>query len=393
MNKISKTLATALIVTLLVSVMAVGASAASVTQYSGYAGNGVQLNLGGLCPDSALKGNLNGLDVEKLLGSLGLNTSPSNGTAESTAPAESAQTPCPTGTTPPAVTYPASQTPNPAPSKAPGKTDAANTDTSTPASQAPESSAPVVKDSCENGCCPAGDNCATPGDCGREDCVLGSCPNAEQACDIGTNFTQSKTLLDQLNAFFAKCGIEFEKAYLYLSGCDETPETETPAPSDNGGTPSTPPVDEGETPSTPPVTPSTPPVDEGDNENIDNLSFEEQVAVLVNEQRAANGLAPLTLNASLSNAARAKSQDMHDNNYFSHTSPTYGSPFDMLKAFGISYRSAGENIAMGYSTPQAVMSAWMNSPGHRANILNASYTQIGVGYVADGNYWTQEFIG
>jgi len=167
-----------------------------------------------------------------------------------------------------------------------------------------------VKDSCENGCCPAGDNYATPGDCGREGCVLGSCPNAEQACDIGTNFTQSKTLLDQLNAFFAKCGIEFEKAYLYLSGCDETPETETPAPSDNGGTPSTPPVDEGETPSTPPVTPSTPPVDEGDNENIDNLSFEEQVAVLVNEQRAANGLAPLTLNASLSNAARAKSQDI-----------------------------------------------------------------------------------
>lgn len=127
--------------------------------------------------------------------------------------------------------------------------------------------------------------------------------------------------------------------------------------------------------------------------SIDNLSFEQQVVTLVNEQRAANGLAGLTLNESLSNVARIKSQDMHDNNYFSHTSPTYGSPFDMLKTFGISYRAAGENIAMGYQTPQAVVDGWMNSPGHRANILNSSYTQIGVGYVADGSYWTQEFIG
>ncbi|NLH01700.1 MAG: secretion protein [Clostridiales bacterium] len=125
----------------------------------------------------------------------------------------------------------------------------------------------------------------------------------------------------------------------------------------------------------------------------DSLYFEKRVVELVNQQRAANGLAPLTLSTALSNAARAKSQDMHDKKYFSHNSPTYGSPFDMLKSFGISYRTAGENIAMGYTTPEAVMNAWMNSPGHRANILNASYTKIGVGYVADGNYWTQEFIG
>ena len=117
------------------------------------------------------------------------------------------------------------------------------------------------------------------------------------------------------------------------------------------------------------------------------------MAALVNEQRAQNGLSPLTLSTELSNAARAKSQDMHDNNYFAHESPTYGSPFEMLTSFGISYRAAGENIAMGYSRPEAVMNAWMNSSGHRANILNASYTKIGVGYVADGNYWTQEFTG
>ena len=78
--------------------------------------------------------------------------------------------------------------------------------------------------------------------------------------------------------------------------------------------------------------------------------------------------------------------------YFSHTSPTYGSPFDMMKNFGISYRSAGENIAKGYATPEAVVKGWMNSPGHRANILNKSFTHIGVGYVENGSYWTQMFI-
>ena len=65
----------------------------------------------------------------------------------------------------------------------------------------------------------------------------------------------------------------------------------------------------------------------------------------------------------------------------------------MMRAFGVSYRTAGENIAMGYSSAQAVMNGWMNSSGHRANILNSAYTRIGVGYVADGNYWVQEFTG
>ena len=84
---------------------------------------------------------------------------------------------------------------------------------------------------------------------------------------------------------------------------------------------------------------------------------------------------------------------LKDNRYFSHTSPVYGSPFQMMKSFGLSYRSAGENIAKGQSTPKQVVDAWMNSSGHRANILNSSFNRIGVGYVADGNYWTQMFIG
>ncbi len=122
------------------------------------------------------------------------------------------------------------------------------------------------------------------------------------------------------------------------------------------------------------------------------LSYEAEVVRLVNEERTARGLNPLTVDWQLSRVARYKSQDMQDNNYFSHTSPVYGSPFQMIKSFGISYRSAGENIAKGYKTPQAVVNGWMTSSGHRANILNASFTKIGVGYVADGNYWTQMFI-
>lgn len=123
------------------------------------------------------------------------------------------------------------------------------------------------------------------------------------------------------------------------------------------------------------------------------LNFENEVIRLVNEHRVQNGLKPLTADWELSRIARYKSQDMVDNRYFSHTSPTYGSPFQMIKSFGLSYRTAGENIAYGQKTPQAVVNAWMNSSGHRANILNASYTKIGVGYVANGHYWTQMFIG
>ena len=121
-------------------------------------------------------------------------------------------------------------------------------------------------------------------------------------------------------------------------------------------------------------------------------SFESEVVRLVNAERSKAGLAPLTQDWQLSRVARYKSQDMKDLGYFSHTSPTYGSPFEMMKSFGITYRTAGENIAKGYSTPEAVVKAWMNSPGHRANILNSSYTHLGVGYVAQGSYWTQMFI-
>lgn len=122
-------------------------------------------------------------------------------------------------------------------------------------------------------------------------------------------------------------------------------------------------------------------------------SYENEVVRLVNIERGKQGLKPLASDWQLSRVARYKSQDMRDKGYFSHTSPTYGSPFEMMKSFGISYRTAGENIARGQKTPSEVVNAWMNSSGHRANILNSSFTKIGVGYVKDGNYWTQMFIG
>ncbi|WP_206529758.1 SafA/ExsA family spore coat assembly protein [Brevibacillus sp. SYP-B805] len=124
-------------------------------------------------------------------------------------------------------------------------------------------------------------------------------------------------------------------------------------------------------------------------------AVEEQVVKLVNAERAKRGLKPLTANWQLSRVARIKSQDMRDRGYFSHTSPTYGSPFDMMQAFGIAYHAAGENIAAGQTTPAAVMQSWMNSAGHRQNILNPQFTQIGVGYATGGSYryyWTQMFI-
>jgi len=122
-------------------------------------------------------------------------------------------------------------------------------------------------------------------------------------------------------------------------------------------------------------------------------TLEEQVVELVNRERTSRGLSPLTLNPELARVARIKSEDMYRNNYFSHQSPVYGSPFDMLRSFGIRYTAAAENIARGQTTAESVMNSWMNSPGHRENILNSNLTQTGVGYFNEGTpYWTQLFI-
>ena len=102
--------------------------------------------------------------------------------------------------------------------------------------------------------------------------------------------------------------------------------------------------------------------------------YETEVIRLVNLEREAAGLSPLKYNWELSRVAAYKSRDMRERGYFSHTSPTYGSPFEMIRNFGISYRSAGENIARGYKTPASVVEGWLSSSGHRANILNPVFT-------------------
>lgn len=126
------------------------------------------------------------------------------------------------------------------------------------------------------------------------------------------------------------------------------------------------------------------------NDEINN--FESKVIELTNAERQKNGLNALKSDNPLSNVAQAKSNDMQQKNYFSHTSPTYGSPFDMMRDFGVNYSTAGENIAMGQQTPEQVVQAWMESEGHRKNILNSTFTHIGVGYTDSGSYWTQMFI-
>jgi uncharacterized YkwD family protein len=125
----------------------------------------------------------------------------------------------------------------------------------------------------------------------------------------------------------------------------------------------------------------------------DASQFVQQVIDLTNAERSKNGLPALKGDSQLNGVAQKKSVDMQQNNYFSHTSPTYGSPFDMMRDMGVSYKTAGENIAQGQRTPQEVVKAWMNSEGHRKNILSPNFTHIGVGYEKTGHHWTQMFIG
>lgn len=131
------------------------------------------------------------------------------------------------------------------------------------------------------------------------------------------------------------------------------------------------------------------------NTTSELTSDEQEVFDLINAKRVANGLSALKIDDELQNVARIKAQDMVDNNYFSHTSPTYGTPFNMIKNFGITYTTAGENIA-GNSSNSAAVNAWMNSEGHKANILNSSFNYTGIGVVKSSKYgkiYVQMFIG
>ena len=160
----------------------------------------------------------------------------------------------------------------------------------------------------------------------------------------------------------------------------EKPATPAPAPA---------------TPAPTPVEKPAAPIEKNDTTvSSSNLTYEQKVVELVNVERQKAGLSTLKMDSAISNVARAKSKDMAVNNYFAHQSPTYGSAGDMLRQFGISWSAWGENIASGQRTPEIVVNAWMNSPGHRANILSNNFSKIGVGYVTNSNgtpYWTQIF--
>ena len=163
------------------------------------------------------------------------------------------------------------------------------------------------------------------------------------------------------------------------------------APDDNQPeTPGTPDGSQPENPGTPdnnqPENPSVPDTD------TENASFVRQVVNLVNQERAKAGLSPVTADTSIQAAAQVRAKEIEKS--FSHTRPDGSSFSTALTQQGVTYRGSGENIAWGQKTPEQVMNGWMNSDGHRANILNKNFTKIGVGYhqnASGTNYWTQLF--
>lgn len=213
----------------------------------------------------------------------------------------------------------------------------------------------------------------------KQSCAQNSCPVNGNTCTVQLNCSNGScsSYNDYVNALLKN--LTNGSCSLPSSSSGKTPSTSSKAPSSSSA-------------NSGPASSKAPATSSGSGYS----SFQNQVLTLVNQQRAANGLGALSMDSALAKTATLKSQDMAKLGYFDHNSPTYGSPFDMMKQFGITYRAAGENIAMGQTSPQQVMQDWMNSPGHRANILNSSFTKIGVGIAQNSNgqyYWTQQFIG
>ena len=204
---------------------------------------------------------------------------------------------------------------------------------------------------------------------------------------------------------FAKMG-EWYALYDPVTGCvgmshgeymdidwPKTTQTPTQTPQQTTPTPTPTPTPE-TTPKETTPTPTPTPTPETDTEL--KISADEQALLdLVNKARAEAGVGPLKFDAELMKVARLKAKDMVEKGYFSHESPTYGSPFDMMKQFGINFRTAGENIA-GNRTVEGAFKAWMNSSGHKQNILNSKFNYTGIGIVDSPTYGkilVQMFIG
>lgn len=177
---------------------------------------------------------------------------------------------------------------------------------------------------------------------------------------------------------------------IFVPDCPQAPDTSVPDCPQIPGTsvPDLPQVPGTSVPDLPQVPDTSVP-----DTDLPSDSYVTQVLSLVNEERAREGLAALSLNTSLSGAASVRAAEIQTS--FSHTRPGGKDFSTVLKESGISYRAAGENIAYGQTSAQKVMNDWMNSAGHRANILNASYTEIGIAHVkspSGTDYWVQLFI-
>lgn len=168
----------------------------------------------------------------------------------------------------------------------------------------------------------------------------------------------------------------------------DAPETDTPETDIPGNN----------TPETDAPGNSTPDNNPGNGSTEENIpedsqhAFIQRVVDLVNEERAKENLSPLTVNASVQAAAQVRAKECEQ--YFSHTRPNGSSFATTLREQGVTYKSAGENIAWGQRTPEEVVTAWMNSSGHRKNIMNPNFTTIGVGYYENAkgtDYWCQLF--
>lgn len=215
-----------------------------------------------------------------------------------------------------------------------------------------------------------------------------------QMASAAANTTEGNTTTDCNKVSYHKWSNQWSNHKWYVNlPQTQTPSKETQAPENNQTTNNNTQATNNNTQTAQKDNTATAPSQSTPSTTTSDVNaFEQEVVKLTNAERTKAGLAPFKTDDKLMAAAREKSQDMQSKNYFSHTSPTFGSPFDRMKALGITYKSAGENIAQGQRTPQEVVQAWMDSPGHRANILNEKFTHIGVGYVKSGNYWTQQFI-
>lgn len=205
--------------------------------------------------------------------------------------------------------------------------------------------------------------------------------------DINNQLSQYGINLDSLNCW-SNAAIPENCNPGNNGGGVQTPENpSTPETPSIPETPTVPETPETETPGT-----ENPGTGNADTETPAELTYEEQVVQLVNIEREKAGLSPLTLDKTMQSAALVRAKETEVS--FSHTRPNGSSFSTALTEAGVSYKGSGENIAYGQKTPEAVVTGWMNSSGHRANILNSKFTKIGVGYYQNAkgvNYWTQLF--